>query len=958
MSPGRPGAAESPTPRLLEVLGRLVADLHPRRERRPIRLDDDLERDLGLDSLARTELLSRLEGTFDVRLSEARVMTAISPRELAAAVEAALGSAGPPGAGRRNRVLGGAGAEVAGEAGAAASDFEGLPLDGAETLVGLIESHVQRHPDRGHILFLPEEGEPVPFSYGELGGRARAVAAGLVAGGLEPGQTVALMLPTSLDYFAAFAGVLFAGATPVPLYPPVRRSQVEDHLRRQAGILTTAEVRVMIASSEVRPLARLLSAQIPTLRHTVSVADLEASGGATRLPQVRPEDLAFLQFTSGSTGNPKGVMLTHANLLANLRSMGAALRMSERDTIVSWLPLYHDMGLIGAWMGSLAFGSRLVLMSPLTFLARPVRWLEALHRYRGTVSAAPNFAYELCLKKVEDDEIEGLDLASWRLALNGAEPVSPETVRRFAERFAPYGFRSSAVFPVYGLAENSLGVAFPPLGRGPVVARLDREAFSRHSRAVEAAPDDEDALRFVGCGFAIPDHEVRIVDAAGRDLPEGQEGRIHFRGPSATAGYYRNPEATAELVHGDWRDSGDLGFLLRGELFVTGRAKDLIIRAGRNLYPQELEEAVGLVPGVRRGCVAVFGSKDPRSGTERLVVLAETRATSPEERGAIEEEIQRVAVDRIGTPVDEVVLAPPQAVPKTSSGKIRRSSARQLYEAGEVGAKPRALWLQLAGLGLTSARGWLGSRARAAGDSAFALWAWTAFALLAAPVWLGVVLLPGLARRRRFARWAARALAFATGTRLEVEGLETLDAAGQVVLAANHSSYLDAFALSAALPPRFAFVAKKELVENPLARWPLARLGCVFVERFATREAVADAGAAGAALAAGESLVFFPEGTFRRPPGLMGFRLGAFLLAARAGIPVAPAALVGTRAILPAGRWLPRPGSVRVALAPPVAPGGHDLPAAVALRDAVRSAVLERCAEPDREDDRRLPGQA
>jgi acyl-CoA synthetase (AMP-forming)/AMP-acid ligase II len=453
----------------------------------------------------------------------------------------------------------------------------------------------------------------------------------LLARGLTRGDTVAIMLPTSREYFPIFIGVLMAGGIPVPIYPPVRPSQLADHLRRQVHILTNAGATLLVAGPEAVPLGRLLRSHVESMRQIVIPESLATERGGA-LPSPGPDDVALLQYTSGSTGHPKGVVLTHANLLANIRAMVDAAAVSGADTFVSWLPLYHDMGLIGAWLGSLYSGMPLVIMPPEVFLTRPARWLWAISTQRGTISAAPNFAYELCLRKVDDAELEGLDLSSWRLAFNGAEPVSPDTVERFAIRFGPYGLRRTAITPVYGLAESSVGLAFPPLGRGPLVDRVEREAFLRSGRAIPADEADADVIRFVACGQPLPGHDLRIVDTAGNEVPDRQEGRIEFRGPSATSGYYRNPDATRSLFRGAWLDTGDLGYIADGDLYVTGRVKDLIIRAGRNLHPEELEDAIGNLTGVRKGCVAVFASPDPEFGTERLVVLAETRETDDQTR--------------------------------------------------------------------------------------------------------------------------------------------------------------------------------------------------------------------------------------------------------------------------------------------------------------------------------------
>ncbi len=917
---------------LLEIARRVADELHPRSSgHRRVTLDSSLDRDLGLDSLGRAELITRLEKAYGVGLPEGLLAAAETPRDLLRAVKS--GGA---------RVAAGADAESVATPLAAT---EGSP-QGARTLTEALEWHLERHPERRHIAFLTGDGSVREMTYGQLFESARAVASGLQRLGLEHGRTVGLILPTGLEYFHAFFGVLLAGGVPVPLYPPARPSQLEDHLRRQARILSTALVEVLIAFPEVIPLARLLRAQVPTLRRVVTVAELAAAPPPARLPVVHDHDVAFLQFTSGSTADPKGVILTHANLLANLRSIGRAATLSSEDVVVSWLPLYHDMGLIGAWMGSLYFAMPLALMSPLAFLSRPERWLWAIHRHRGTISAAPNFAYELCLKKVDDEAIEGLDLSSWRASLNGAEPVSAETIRRFTERFTAYGYRSRTMMPVYGLAECSLALAFPPPEDEPVVDIVDRETLSREGRAQAAAADDPKALRFVSCGFALPDHEIRIVDETGVELGERREGRLEFRGPSTTSGYFRNPEATKRLFSGEWLDSGDRAYVAEGQVFITGRAKDMIIRAGRNIYPQELEEAIGTVAGVRKGCVAVFGSADPATGTERLIVLAETREAGEETHEKIRSDIQDLAIALVGAPADDVVLAPPHSVPKTSSGKIRRAAGRELYEGGGV-RRRGPVWWQLARLALAGARPQITRSARAAREVLYAGRFWAVVGLAAVPVAAALVAVPRLTRRRRLARRVARQVARLNAIPIRVDGLEHLKGEGPRIVASNHASYLDGFALTATLPAQGAFLAKKELTGSFLARLLLERLGTLFVERFDPNQGLEDIQRAVETIARGESLLFFPEGTFDRAPGLRPFRLGAFYVAAQAGVPVVPVAIRGTRSLLRGDEGFPRRGALTVRVCPPIHPDGTDFAAAARLRDAVRAEILKHCGEPD-----------
>ena len=502
---------------------------------------------------------------------------------------------------------------------------------------------------------------------------------------MAPGERVALLLRTEPAFFHAYIGILLAGGVPVPLYPPFRADQIEEYASRQAAILRNAGARVLLTFAEAERAAALLRPLAPSLTTVTTVPDLRHDSGVVAHidSDLREDALALIQYTSGSTGSPKGVALSHANLLANIRAFGEAFELSGDDVGVTWLPLYHDMGLIGAWFGPLYHGMPIVSMSPLAFLAKPVRWLEAISRHRGTITAAPNFAFDLCARKIADADLEGLDLSSWRVALNGAEAVLAGTIERFTTRFAPLGFRPEALRPVYGLAESSLCVTAPPPGRLPRIERLSREAF-QHARAIEpAAPDDPQPLTFVACGQPIPRHELRIVDDGGERRPSRVEGRVQFRGPSSMQGYFENAEATAAVVRdGGWIDTGDLGFVDDdGDLFVTGRAKDVIIAGGRNIYPQEVEEAVADVPGIRRGCVAAFGVQDPRTGTERLVVVAETRGAVPPDGSPLHAAVGAAIVAAIGVPADTIVFARPGSVPKTSSGKIRRShDARALRE--------------------------------------------------------------------------------------------------------------------------------------------------------------------------------------------------------------------------------------------------------------------------------------
>jgi 1-acyl-sn-glycerol-3-phosphate acyltransferase len=796
------------------------------------------------------------------------------------------------------------------------------------------------------LLWRSEDEDEQTLSYAELDRGSRAVAAGLIERGLAPGDRVALMLPTGAAYFESFFGVLYAGGVPVPVYPPFRQAQVEDHLRRQAGILRNAGASLLIIGVEIRNVGQLMLGLAEDLRHVETVEALSRSGAIEQPLPAGPETIALIQYTSGSTGDPKGVILTHANLLANIRAMGEALDASSSDVFVSWLPLYHDMGLIGAWLGTLHYGAPTIIMPPLAFLADPGRWLRVIGRHRATLSAAPNFAFELCCRNVRDEDIEGLDLGSLRMLMNGAEPVSPATIARFAARFAPYGFRPKTLAPVYGLAESSVGLTFPPLGRGPLVDRVQRAALSRDGLARMAPPGDATALEFVACGRPIAGHEVRIVDETGAELPERTEGRLQFKGPSATRGYFRNEEKTKALFNGEWLESGDRAYIASGDVFITGRIKDMIKKAGRNIYPAELEELVGGVEGVRKGCVAAFPSTFGGADTERLVLLVETRLTTPSEIEALRSKIVEVAKTQLDIAPDEVVLAPPRTVPKTSSGKLRRSAARALYESGTLSKKGYALWWQLTRLSVSG----FGHRARRVRrrifDLVYAGYWWALLVAGASLVLSIVLLLPNRAWRHQVIHHAARSFLKLTGLSPKLDVEEPIPERN-VLLAVNHASYLDAVVLTAVISGPLTFVAKEELAGQRVAGPFLRRTGTLFVRRTDVAGGVEDTRAMLEASRLGERIVSFPEGTLTRMPGLSGFYLGSFLVAVEAGIPVVPIVISGTRSALRGGQWFPRASKIGVHIGKAMQADGRDFSAAIRLRDAVRAKMLALCGEPD-----------
>ena len=941
--------------KILQVVRDLLVELGSHRALRHLSPSASLERELGLASLERVELLLRLERELSLKLPEhllsraegvgdlvRAVMTAKSQADVSASPSAGTDSIDP--------LL----FQQTGKPGPRPGGVDAWNREGGwpTTLDEALFHFARRDPERVHIQLRLENGAMRPITYADLLSESSAVAAALQQrAGVQSGDRVALMLPTAPDFFPAFFGAVLAGAVPVPLYPPWRPDRIEEYARRQAGIIADSGARVLVTFQEVGRLARLLGSQVPGLERVVTPGSLGKASGAVVRPL--PRDVAFIQYTSGSTGDPKGVVLTHSNLIANIRAIAGALKIDSRDVGVSWLPLYHDMGLIGAWLSCLYLGVPIVILSPQAFLTRPERWLWTMHRYRATLSAAPNFAYELCMRRVDDRNLEGLDLSCLRATLNGAEPVQPETLEGFSRRFQPYGLRAEALMPVYGLAESSLAVTIPPLSRRPLLDRVDRGALEGTGRAEPASGQSVNPLTFVSAGRPLAGHQVRIVSRDGNPLPDRVQGHIQCRGPSVMQGYFGRAEATAEVLQNGWLKTGDLGYLAEGELFVTGRVKDIIIQGGRNLYPQELEHIVGDVEGVRRGCVAAFGVSGRRVAGERLVLVAETRRTEPEEREKLAAAIRERMDSQLGVPLDEVVLVPARSVPKTSSGKIRRDACRRLYLQGKLDSPASAVWLQVARLALGS----LGQRSRrAVGAGArwlYGSYAWMVLVAVGLPCWVLLLLTPSRTGPRAgpaLLRWISRITLRLAGLQPVVAGLEHLHAVrlsghSRFLIVSNHASYLDVLVLMAALPVDFSFVAKREAASWPFVGTFIRRSGYLTVDRENAPEAVDASRRIEERLLGGTPVHVFPEGTFTHASGLRPFQMGAFKLAADTGSPLLPVTLSGTRQVLRDGRLLPSPAPLRVVISPAIRPGGKGWPEMIRLRDAAYAEVLKHCGE-------------
>lgn len=565
------------------------------------------------------------------------------------------------------------------------------PTTGPVTLVELLRHRAQERPDALAVAFLRDgERDELRWSHAELDRSARRVAAGLQADGIAPGARALLLYPPGLDYLAAFFGCLYAGVIAVPAYPPL--------LNRPSSQLTSfiadATPALALTSTDIAALREPLAAQEPSLdRLPWLVTDALDAGLQTdwRAPALDAQTIAFLQYSSGSTATPKGVVLSHGNLLANTTAMCERVGLGPRSRTVSWLPPYHDAGLIGKVLTPLTGGFPTVLMSPIAFLQRPARWLEAIDRYRATCSAAPNFAYELCVRKTTAEQRAQLDLGCWERAMNTGEPVRAQTLRRFAEAFAPAGFRPGALYPCYGLAESTVMVTGPDPADGPRIAGLDRAALQAH-QTIQASERSADVHELVACGRELPGHRVVVVDLQTRErLGEGRVGEIWVHGPSVAQGYWNVPAATEEtfrarLADGDrtpFLRTGDLGFLDGGQLHVVGRLKDMIVVRGRNHYPQDIEcTAEQADAALRPGCGAAFGVE--RDGEERLVLVNEVDRGRLGDADAVLRTVKGAILRRHGIRPDAIVLIERGSLPKTSSGKQRRRATRELLLRDEL----------------------------------------------------------------------------------------------------------------------------------------------------------------------------------------------------------------------------------------------------------------------------------
>jgi fatty-acyl-CoA synthase len=540
---------------------------------------------------------------------------------------------------------------------------------------------IEAGADRGHDLTFVVGGDEIAVPYRQLHEEARGYAANLQALGVAPGDHVALLGPTSRPLATAIQAIWLSGATSVVLPLPMRLSSIEEFVAQTRVRMANADVTLVLVDPELAPFIEPIPGDPPMVGwDSLEPGPGRAPAGAWEPPADDPDRLVILQFTSGSTSDPKGVMLPGHTLGANLDAIAEATSLDpDDDVLVSWLPLYHDMGLVGLFTLGLSTGTPLVLGAPTDFLAGPSRWMEWMSTYGGTATAGPNFSYVLAARALRRSDV--LDLSRVRVALNGAEPVDPATVAAFVEAGERHGLRPGAIFPAFGMAEVAIAGVFPEPMAGLRTDPVDLRVLESERYAAPADPGAEGARSFAILGRPVPGLEIRVVDpVTGDELQEREVGELEIRGTSVTPGYYKRPDANVELFHDGWLRTGDLAYLVDGEMVMCGRIKDMIIVGGRNVYPEDVERALAGVEGVRAGNIIAFGVEGT-SGKEGLVVVAESKS---DDHAEVRRSVAQRVRDAIGLPAKEIVLVQPGSLPKTSSGKLQRSLCKVRYLGQEL----------------------------------------------------------------------------------------------------------------------------------------------------------------------------------------------------------------------------------------------------------------------------------
>ncbi|MBT3984027.1 MAG: AMP-binding protein [Bacteriovoracaceae bacterium] len=541
------------------------------------------------------------------------------------------------------------------------------------------------------VTFFRNLNQKEEHSYSDLLNGAKKVASYLVKTGVKKGETVTLCLPTGAEFYHAYFGALLMGAVPCAIYPPLRLGKLDEWVSRTSYMLKSVNSKIVLTEKRIHPFlgTPVLNARVDFGCITVEAASTKFGSEVPEIvsPTLFPNDVAFIQFSSGSTGKPKAQCVTHRNLICNLDAIISTLSKSVEEMIgVSWLPLYHDMGLVGAFHGAIYSGGNLVLIPPEIFVARPLTWFEAISDMKATITVAPNFSFGLSQEKIKDEEIQDLDLSSLKVVMSGAEPVHPDTMERFFEKFSKANLKREAITPVYGLAEATLAVTFSDMDSTPIWKSFDKELLHTWKKAVLV---NSGGVQLASVGKALPGISLEIRNEDSAVLGEGKVGELWIKGDSIARGFNDNGDCE---TNSNWINTGDLGFLFEDQLYLCGRSKDILIIRGKNLDPAPIEQVVSEFGFIRSGCVALFGVYDDKSGTEKAILAAELKG---EDNPMYQQRMKEVVASEFSIDLSQVVLLPPSTLPRTSSGKIRRNQAKNLFEAGHLKYKKEYIPLKV-----------------------------------------------------------------------------------------------------------------------------------------------------------------------------------------------------------------------------------------------------------------------
>ncbi|MDA8562113.1 AMP-binding protein, partial [Gammaproteobacteria bacterium] len=803
--------------------------------------------------------------------------------------------------------------------------------------------HAKNNPNRIHIYLKGEEEKNI--THADLFLNSQKIAITLLKNGLVKGDKVAIMLPTGHDFFYSFFGVLLAGGVPVPIYPPAKINQIDSYIQKEAKILNNCSAIFLISFNKVKVINAAIKTLLPGLKSILTMDSFKIESNDCYIDSfVNTNDVALIQYTSGSTGSPKGIVLSHMNILENIKSYGEALNITSEDVCVSWLPLYHDLGLIGNWLGSLYFGVPLILYSPLDFLMRPEKWLWAIHNHRGTISASPNFGYELCVNRISPDKLEGLDLNSWRVAINGAEPIQLSTLDKFCDKFKKYGFRKESMLPVYGLAETALGLTATPLNRGVKADLIDRNDYEIKQIATKVNINSPNKIiKIVSCGMPLPRHNIRIVDNNGLVCNERVVGALEFNGPSSMLGYYNNSKATEEVFDGIWVKTGDIGYISDCELYVTGRLKDIIIKSGRNFVPSDIEDIVSNVDGIRKGCVIAFSDNRKENSTEKLVVVSEIKSNNYQQ---ISQDIKNIVSKHLNITVDDVVLLKPGSISKTSSGKLQRAACKKMYFDNKLNINNGSLLLQFIKLSTKVFFSKIINILANVGKVIYTLYIFFWVVLTLPFVWLFTQTGKKNFQVKCIKYWF-KFLIKVSLIPIEIKNKNYLKKNTQYIYVANHCSYLDSILLMMVLPENTCYVVKKSLFKIPFVKTIFKKIGCMPVNKYNSSEVLNDFKKIEEKVSAGVSVLIFPEGSFAYSPGLRPFKTGGFKLAVNNDIPVIPIAINGTRQALRGNGYLFSWNPLKVIIGKSLKVVSPEWESIVTLKKQAFSFILENCQEPN-----------